>query len=66
MQVRAYGLFLSDIAVRTQPASPPEAAAAQQLVALAERCAAVGPEGRPRFAAVVDELAQLRQKLQGQ
>ncbi|KAI8475016.1 MAG: hypothetical protein J3K34DRAFT_517665 [Monoraphidium minutum] len=54
MEVRAFGLLMSDVAERLDAAAAATPAAAR-LRALAARCAAVGP-GRPRFAAVEAEL----------
>ena len=84
MEVRAYGLFLSDIAARVEAnggesggasgaggaggAGGAAAAAAvrRALADLAERCAALGAEARPRFAAVVAELEAARRLLEPQ
>ncbi|GBF96205.1 hypothetical protein Rsub_08750 [Raphidocelis subcapitata] len=54
MEVRAFGIFMSDVAARIS-ASDAATPAARRLGRLADRCAAPGGE-RPRFAEVVSEL----------
>lgn len=80
MEVRAYGIFLADVAARVRTDDGDggngggdgdggaSAGAAQQLArslaALADRCSAIGAEGRPRFAEVAAELSGLRRMVE--
>jgi hypothetical protein len=56
--VRAFGLFMADIAAHLEPAAA-SAGAGRALAALAARCAAPGAEGRPAFKEVLLELEQM-------
>ena len=65
MQVRAFGLFLHDLAQRIDPFdAQPHAASVPELNVLVERCLEAVPSERPAFVVLAQKLRTLLDTIQ--